>query len=74
MRNVNKGLSARTKIIQSLETKERRIKEISKGNNLSYDCVRYHLKTLKKEGIVRKYSKNRPFVWILTGKGQQKLV
>lgn len=72
-RNVSKGLVSRTRIIQSLETEEKRIVEVSKGSNLSYDCVRYHLKALNKEGIVKRFGVKKPFFWTLTGKGQQKL-
>ena len=73
-RNVRKGLISRTRIIQSLESGNKYLSKINKESNLSDACIRYHLKTLRKEGIVKKTTNNKPYLWALTGRGQQQLI
>jgi len=71
-RNVKAGLRARSKILFVLEEAKRRSSDISKRSGLGYDCVTYHLRSMKKERLVER-SRQRPFVWALTRFGQQRL-
>ena len=73
-RNVKKGLISRTKIIQSLEGGDKGLHQMSKESALTNFCIRYHLKALIKEEIVKRTRHIRPFRYKLTGKGQQKLL
>jgi predicted transcriptional regulator len=72
-RNVRAGLVARSKILLILEKNSRSAPQIVKEAGLSYACVVYHLKALKKERLVERLSSRRPFAWGLTPFGQQKL-
>lgn len=72
-RNVKAGLISRSKILVVLEKEQRSTRAIAKEAALSYECVSYHLKTMKKERLVDKLTKARPFTWGLTPFGQQKL-
>ena len=71
-RNVKAGLRARSKILFVLEEAKRGSSDISKRSGLGYDCVTYHLRSMKKERLVER-SRQRPFVWALTRFGQQGL-
>ncbi len=72
-RNVRAGLVSRTKIILVLETQRKSATDIAKEAALSYECVAYHLKAMKKDRLVDRFTKTRPFAWGLTPFGQQKL-
>lgn len=72
-RNVKAGLISRSKILVVLEGERKGASAIAKEASLSYECVTYHLKTLKKERLVDKLTKTKPFMWGLTPFGQQKL-
>jgi predicted transcriptional regulator len=72
-RNVKAGLISRSKILVVLEKERKSASAIAKEAALSYKCVAYHLKTLKKERLVERLTKTRPFTWGLTPFGQQKL-
>lgn len=72
-RNVKLGLTARTRIIQALENKNANAKGISDLTGLSYKVVFHHLRLLEIEGVVNRKGV-KPFVWELTGVGQQRLV
>lgn len=72
-RNVRAGLISRTKILLALEKSRRNAKEVAKEAALSYDCVAYHLKAMRRDRLVDKLTKTRPFTWGLTPFGQQKL-
>lgn len=72
-RNVKAGLLSRSKILVVLERERKTASAIAKEASLSYECVTYHLKTLKKERLVDKLTKAKPFTWELTPFGQQKL-
>jgi predicted transcriptional regulator len=72
-RNVKAGLVSRSKILSALERGRMTTPEIAKEATLSYKCVAYHLKTMKKDRLVERGSKTRPFAWSLTPYGQQKL-
>jgi predicted transcriptional regulator len=72
-RNVKAGLISRTKILLALEKGQKAAAEVAKEAALSYDCVAYHLHAMKKDRLVDKMTKVRPFTWGLTPFGQQKL-
>lgn len=72
-RNVKAGLLSRSKILVVLERERKNASAIAKEASLSYECVTYHLKALKKERLVDKLTKTKPFTWGLTPFGQQKL-
>jgi predicted transcriptional regulator len=72
-RNVKAGLVSRSKILVVLEKEHKSARAIAKEAALSYECVAYHLKTLRKERLVDRLTKTKPFTWQLTPFGQQKL-
>jgi predicted transcriptional regulator len=72
-RNVKAGLVARSKILVALEKVSRSTPQIAKEAGLSYACVAYHLKSLKKERLVERVTSRKPFAWALTRFGQQRL-
>jgi predicted transcriptional regulator len=72
-RNVKAGLVARSKILLTLEKEHRSASQIVKEAGLTYACVMYHLKALKKDHLVEQVSSRKPFAWGLTPFGQQKL-
>jgi len=72
-RNVRAGLAARSKILVALENVSRSAPQIAKESGLSYACVAYHLKALKKDRLVERVTSRKPFAWSLTRFGQQKL-
>jgi len=71
-RNIQPGLSARTKIISVLEKNASLTRKISRETELSYAAVLYHLHLLESEDILS-HKRGRFYVWYLTGLGQQKL-
>jgi predicted ArsR family transcriptional regulator len=71
-RNVKLGLVARTRILSELEKSPARVKEIADTSKLSYTVVLHHLHLLEVEKVTTR-SGNRPFIWQLTGVGQQRL-
>jgi len=71
-RNVRLGLVARTKIVLLLEKGRATTRALAEKIGLSYSAVLHHLHLLEKENIIgRKGAK--PFLWNLTGAGQQRL-
>lgn len=68
------GLTTRTKIIQVLEKQESNISSIAAASGLSYNVVVHHLRLLEAERVVIRKGDKKPFVWMLTGVGQQRLV
>ena len=72
-RNVRPGLISRTKILLVLEKQRKSAHDIAKEAALSYECVTYHLKAMKKDRLVDRLTKTKPFTWGLTPFGQQKL-
>jgi len=71
-RNVKLGLAARTRIILTLEKTSSNARDVANTTGLSYKVVLHHLRLLEAERVVaRKGSK--PFIWELTGVGQQRL-
>lgn len=71
-RNVKAGIKARSKILFVLEEAKGRASDISKRGGLGYHCVIYHLRSMKRERLIER-SKQRPYVWTVTGFGQQRL-
>jgi predicted ArsR family transcriptional regulator len=72
-RNIQPGLSARTKIISVLEKRICDAKTVSRETDLSYKTVLHHLHLLEAENILS-HKGRRTYLWQLTGVGQQKLV
>ena len=72
-RNMKAGVISRSKILLVLEREHKNASAIAKESMLSYECVTYHLKTMKKERVVDRLTKEKPFTWGLTRFGQQKL-
>lgn len=72
IRNVTRGLRARTRILCVLENKSADAKTIAKESELSYGVVLHHLKLLMTEDIVDRKG-GRPYSWTLTGLGQKRL-
>jgi predicted transcriptional regulator len=72
-RNVKAGLISRSKILIVLEKGRQSASAIAKESALSYECVAYHLKALRKDRLVDRLIKTKPFTWGLTPFGQQKL-
>lgn len=73
-RNVQLGLFARTRILQILERHEAHVKGLMSASGLSYRVVVHHLHLLEEERVVARKSGKKPYVWELTGIGQQRLV
>jgi len=73
-RNVRLGLKARTRIILVLEKSESNARAIANSTNLRYRVVVHHLRLLEMEKVVIRKSDKRPFLWELTGVGQQRLI
>ena len=72
-RNVRAGLISRTKILLALEKGRKNAREVAKEAGLSYACVAYHLNAMRKDRLLDKLTKTRPFTWGVTPFGQQKL-
>ncbi len=72
-RNVRMGLAARTRVLQVLEKNESNVRGVTQSTGLSYNVVVHHLRLLEDERVVRRGSK-KPYVWRLTGAGQQRLI
>lgn len=70
IRNVKRGIEARSKIIRALKSGEVQVKSIASSSGLSYSAVRMHLERMLKEGIVTRSTK-KPYKWELTGRGQR---
>jgi predicted transcriptional regulator len=72
IRNVTRGLRARTRILYVLEKKSAEAKVIAKEAGLSYGVALHHLKLLMAEDIVGRKG-GKPYIWMLTGVGQKRL-
>jgi predicted transcriptional regulator len=73
MRNVSRGLSSRTKIIEIMEKGKNNIPEISEKAGLSQSCVGHHLRLLLRQKVVTVTQSGRAGRWTLTKYGQEKL-
>jgi DNA-binding transcriptional ArsR family regulator len=72
VRNVSKGLEARTKILQTLDQSPYSASRLAKEASLSYDVVTHHLRLLASEGVINRKG-SRPYFWMPTGFGQKRL-
>jgi predicted transcriptional regulator len=73
MRNVSRGLTSRTRIIEIMEKGKNNVTEISEKAGLSQSCVGYHLRLLLKQRVVTVAQSGRAGRWTLTKYGQEKL-
>jgi DNA-binding transcriptional ArsR family regulator len=73
IRNIKRGLRARTKILNVLSGGAVDAKTIAKKTEMPYSVVMHHLRLLEAEGIVKREG-SKPHVWMLTGLGQKRLV
>jgi len=71
-KNVRLGLSTRTRIVSILEKEASNAKDLAQKTGLNYAPVLYHLHLLEAENILTCKGK-RPYLWELTGAGQQRL-
>jgi len=71
-KNVRPGLVTRTRIISLLERGAFNIKTIAQETGLHYATVLRHVHLLEAEYILTRKG-NRPYLWELTGAGQQRL-
>lgn len=71
-KNIRPGLIVRTKIVSLLEEKKADAKTVAQRTALSYSAILRHLHALETENIIAHGTK-RPYVWSLTGAGQQRL-
>jgi len=72
-RNIHPGLANRTAILSILEASALTATALSQKTGLSYRAVLHHLHLLEAERITVR-SGNRPYIWKLTGAGQQTLL
>ncbi len=72
-RNIRQGLISRTKILRLLEGNCTNASTLAEKSELSYSVVLHHLRLLATENIVRCDRKKKPYFWMLTGMGQQRL-
>lgn len=73
VKNIKLGLRARTRILNLLEKLSADAKTVSKEAEMPYGVVMHHLRLLETEGIVERKG-SKPYVWLLTGLGQKRLV
>jgi len=75
MRNVQRGLASRTKIITTIEEEsgKSRASEIAKKAGLGKACVNYHLKLLAMQKVVTSKRIGKSHRWTLTTYGQERL-
>ncbi len=71
-RNVRLGLVARTKIVSLLEKEGFTAGTLAEKIGMNYSAVLHHLHLLETENIIGRKGP-RPFLWKLTGAGQQRL-
>ena len=72
-RNVKPGLIARSKIVSLLEESPMPAKKLAEKIGISYGSVLHHLRLLKTEQIAVRQSE-RPYLWKISGVGQQRLI
>jgi len=72
-RNTHRGLTSRTKIVSLLEKETLDAKTLAERAGLRYASVLHHLHLLEAERIIA-HRKGKPYIWELTGAGQQSLV
>jgi len=70
IRNVKRGVSTRSRIIDALKQRPLTIKELAELMQLSPSTIRRHLRNMSREGIVLKFKSEGKRLWKLTGVGQ----
>jgi predicted transcriptional regulator len=73
IRNVKRGLKARSAILNSLEKRPATARATAEDTGMRYTAVVHHLKLLKNEEIIERQGKSKSYMWALTGKGQKRL-
>jgi predicted Rossmann fold nucleotide-binding protein DprA/Smf involved in DNA uptake len=73
IRNIKRGLRARTKVLNILGERSVEAKVIAKETGMLYGVVMHHLRLLEAERIVERKG-SKPHVWVLTGIGQKRLM
>jgi DNA-binding transcriptional ArsR family regulator len=73
IKNIKRGLQARTRILNVLDKESVDAKGVSNKASLHYGVVMHHLKLLEAEVIVER-KQSKPHIWALTGIGQRRLV
>jgi DNA-binding transcriptional ArsR family regulator len=73
VKNIKPGLQARTSLLTFLEKKGHIAKDLATTSKLSYRAVSHHLRLLEKAGIVKR-KRGIPHVWLITGRGQKRLI
>jgi DNA-binding transcriptional ArsR family regulator len=73
IRNIKLGLKTRTKILNVLDKNPVDAKKLAKETGLSYMVVMHHLRLLAEEGVIKREG-SKPYIWVLTGLGQKRLV
>lgn len=72
LKNVKRGLKARTQILLVLERGPTDTKTVMGHTQLHYGVVMHHLKLLQAERIVES-KMDKPRIWVITGVGQKRL-
>jgi predicted transcriptional regulator len=72
IRNIKRGLNARTQVLSALEKTSANAKTIANETAMHYNVILHHLKLLQKEGIVE-HREGKPHIWAITGAGQKRL-
>jgi len=73
IKNIQRGLKARTRILNVLEKHSLEAKNIAEEGDISYSVAMHHLRLLEAEELVNRKG-SRPCLWVLTGLGQRRLV
>ena len=73
IRNIKRGLKARSAILNSLEKGSATAHALADESGMRYAAVVHHLKLLKNEQIIESQGKSVPHRWAVTGKGQKRL-
>jgi DNA-binding transcriptional ArsR family regulator len=73
IKNNRLGLRARTHILNLLDKVSVDAKTISKEVGMHYGVVMHHLRLLKAEALVAR-KPGKPYIWVVTGLGQKRLV
>ncbi len=72
-KNVQRGLIKRTKIVLLLQGSPLSAAALAQKTGLSYKSVLHHLHLLEVEYIIAR-GDSKPYIWRLTGVGQQTLL
>ncbi len=60
-------------MLQALERRESDVRGVMGSSGLKYNVVAHHLHLLEAERVVVRKGGKKPYVWQLTGVGQQQL-